>query len=165
MWLALEGPSSMVESIFPIQLPTPFHHHYFCREKRAPLRSCEAWPRLNSFSRSVRSKGTPTGTYLTHPSIKPEAKAEKQVHYSFSKLITLTYLLVLASSSSALSRHPIFQISSNGGSGNEAPNGRVTGGCPCSSPHSCDAAMGRGGQFGGATTGETIPAFGYLLRR
>jgi hypothetical protein len=92
----------MVESIFSVHLPTPFHHHYFRREKHAPLRLCETWPHLNSCSRSVQSKGTPTGAYLTHPSIKVEAKAGKQVHDSFSlKLITLTYLLILSSSSDA----------------------------------------------------------------
>ena len=64
--------------------------------------------RLNSYSRSVQSKGTPIGTYLAHPSIKAEAKVGKQVHDSFSKLVTLTYLLVLSSSSYALPRHPIF---------------------------------------------------------
>jgi hypothetical protein len=93
----------VVESIFFAQLPTPFHHHYFCREKRAPLRSCETWPRLNLCSRLVQLKRTPTGAYLAHPSIKAKAKAGKQVHDSFSlKLITLTYLLVLYSSSGAL---------------------------------------------------------------
>jgi hypothetical protein len=153
----------VVESIFTVQLPTPFHHHYFRQEKRAPLRSCETWPHLNSCSRLVQLKGTPMGAYLAHPSIKAEAKARKQVHDSFSlKLITLTYLLILSSSFGALPRHPIFHISSNGGSSNEAPNGRVTGGCPCSSLLSCDAATGRGGQLGGATTGEPIPASGYL---
>ena len=146
MWLALEGPSYVVKSIFFIQLPTPFHHHYFRREKRAPLRLYETWPHLNSCYRSVQLKGTPMGAYLAHPSIKAEAKAGKQVHDSFSlKLITLTYLLVLSSSSGAPPRHPIFHISCNGGSGNEAPNGRVTRGCPCSSKLLCDAAMGQGG--------------------
>jgi hypothetical protein len=102
--------------------------------------------------------------YLTHPSIKVQAKAGKQVHDSFSKLITLTYLLVLSSSSGALPWHPILHISSNGRSGNEAPHGSVTGGCPCLSPHWCDAAMGRGGQLDDATIGELIPASNYLLR-
>ena len=126
--------SHVVESIFFGQLPTPFHHRYFRWEKRAPLRSCETWPCLNSCSRSVQSKGTPTGAYLAHPSIKVEAKAGKQVYDSFSlKLVTLTYLLILSSSSGTPPRHPIFHISSNGRSGNEAPNGRVTEGCPCSS--------------------------------
>jgi hypothetical protein len=73
----------MVESIFSIQLLTPFYDHYFCQEKHAPLRSCETWPRLNSCSRSVQSKGTPTGAYLAHPSIKEEAKVGEQVHDSF----------------------------------------------------------------------------------
>ena len=118
LWLALEGPSHVVESIFSVQLPTPFHHHYFHREKRAPLRSCEMWPRLNSCSRSVQSKGTPMGAYLAHPSINAEAKAGKQVHDSFS-------LKLLSSSFGALPRHPIFHISSNGRSGNKVPNGRV----------------------------------------
>ena len=154
-WLALEGPSRVVKSIFSIQLPTPFHHNYFHEEMHAPLRLCEMWPRLNSCSRSVQSKGTPTGAYLTHPSIKAEAKARKQVHDSFS-------LKLLSSSSGAPPRHPNFHISSNGGSSNEAPNGRVVGGCPCSSPLSYDAVTRRGGQLGGATTGEPIPAFGYL---
>jgi hypothetical protein len=95
------------------------------------------------------------GTYLTHPSIKADAKAGKQVHNSFS-------LKLLSSSSGTPPRHPIFDISSNGGSGNEASNGRVTEGCPYSSPLLCDATMGQGGQLGGATTGEPIPAFGYL---
>ena len=144
-WLALEGPSRMVESIFTFQLPTPFHHRYFCREKRAPLGLCETWPRLNSCSHSMQSKGTPMGTYLAHPSIKVEAKVGKQVHHSFSKLVTLTYLLVLSSLSGALPRHPIFHFSSNGRLGNEAPNGRVIGGCPSSSLISCDAVTGWGG--------------------
>ena len=121
-------------------------------------------PHLNSCSRSVPSKGTPTGTYLAHPSIKAEAKAGKQVHDSFSKLVTLTYLLILSSSFGAPPRHPILHISSNGGLGNEAPNGRVAGGCPCSSPHLCDAMMGRRGQLSGATTRELIHTSGYLLR-
>jgi hypothetical protein len=154
----------MVKSIFSIQLPTLFHHHYFRREKRAPLRSCETWPRLNSCSRSVQLKGTPTGAYLAHHSIQVEAKVGKQVHDFFSKLITLTYLLILFSSSNAPPRHPIFQISSNGKSSNAAPNGRVTGGCPCSSPHSCDVVMGQEGQLGSAATRELILAFGYLLQ-
>jgi hypothetical protein len=77
VWLALEGPSCVVESIFSIQLPTLFHHHYFHWEKRALLRSCETWPRLNSCSRSVQPKGTPTGAYLAHPSIKAGAKVGK----------------------------------------------------------------------------------------
>jgi hypothetical protein len=118
---------------------------------------------LNSYSRSVQSKGTTTGVYLAHPSIKAKAKAGKQVHNSFSlKLVTLTYLLILSSLSDALPRHPIFHISSNGGSGNEAPNGRVTEGCHCSSPLLCDAVMGRGGQLGDDTTGEPNPTSGYL---
>ena len=154
----------MVESIFSVQLPTPFHHHYFCLEKHAPLRSCETWPHLNSCSHSVQSKGTPTSAYLAHASIKAEAKVGKQVHDSFSKLITLTYFLVLSSSFDALSRHAILQISSNGRSSNEAPNGRVIVGCPCPSAHSCDAVMGRGGQLGGAATREAIPTSGYLLQ-
>jgi hypothetical protein len=113
----------------------------------------------------VQLKGTPTGAYLAHPSIKAEAKAKKQVHDSFYlKLVTLTYLLVLSSLFGALPRHPIFDISSNGGSGNEAPNGRVTEGCPCSSLLLCDATTGWGGQLGGTTTGELIPAFSYLRR-
>jgi hypothetical protein len=70
----------VVESIFSFQFPTPFHHHYLRQEKRAPLRSCKTWPHLNSCSRSVQSKGTPTSAYLAHPSIKAEAKAGKQVH-------------------------------------------------------------------------------------
>ena len=98
------------------------------------------------------------GAYLAHPSIKAEDKAGKQVHNSFS-------LKLLSSSFGAPPPHPIFHISSNGGSGNETPNGRVAGGCPCSSPLSCDATTGRGGQLGGAATGETIPAFDYLRRR
>ena len=146
----------MVESILSVQLPTPFHHHYFYREKRAPLRSCEMWPHRNSCSLSLQSKGTPMGANLAHPSIKAEAKARKQVHDSFS-------LKLLSSSFDTLPRHPIFHISSNDGSGNEAPNGRVTGGCPCSSPHSCDTMMGWGGQLSSAATREPIPAFGYLL--
>jgi hypothetical protein len=107
--------------------------------------------------------GTLTGIYLAHPSIKAKAKAGKRVHDSFSlKLITLTYLLVLSSLFGAPPRHPIFHISSNGGSGNEAPNGRFVGGCPCSSLHLADVAIGRGGQLGGATIGEPILASGYL---
>ena len=50
----------------------------------------------------MQSKGTPTGAYLAHPSIKVEAKAGKQVHDSFSKLVIVSYLLVLSSSSDAL---------------------------------------------------------------
>jgi hypothetical protein len=101
--------------------------------------------------------------YLTYPSIKLEAKVGKQVDDSFSlKLITLNYLLILSSSFGAPPRHPIFHISSNGRSGNEASNGRVTGGCPCSSPLSCDVVVGRGGQLNGATTGEPIPTSSYL---
>jgi len=123
-WLALEGPSRVIESIFSVQLPTLFQKNYFRQEKRAPLRSCETWPRLNSRSRSVQSKGTPTGAYLVHPSIKAEAKAGKQLHDSFS-------LKLLSSSFGAPPQHPIFHISSNGGSGNEVPNGRVTGDCLC----------------------------------
>jgi hypothetical protein len=162
-WLALEGSSRKVESIFSVQLPTPFHHHYFRRENRAPLRLRETWPRLNSCTRSMQLKGTPTGAYLAHPSIKAEAKAGKQLHDSFSKLVTLTYLLILSSLSSALPRPPILLVSSSGGSGNEAPNGKATGGCPCLSPRSCDATMGRGGLLGGTTTREHVLASGYLL--
>ena len=33
------------------------------------------------------------------------------------------------------------------------------------SPHSCEATTGRGGQLGGAATGEPTLAFGYLLQR
>ena len=145
----------MVESIFSIQLPTTFHHHCFHQEKRAPLRSCETWPHLNSCSRSLQSKGTPTGAYLAHPSIKAEAKAGKQVHDLFS-------LKLLSSSSGAPPQHPIFHISSNGRSSNEAPNGRVVRGCPCSSSLSCDAATRWGGQLGDTTTVEPIPTSGYL---
>ena len=105
------------------------------------------------------------GAYLTHPSIKAEAKAGKQVHDSFFKFITLTYLLIPSSLFDALPQHPILQISSNGGLGNEAPNGTVIGGCPYLSPQSCDATTGRGGQLGGAATGEPTLAFGYLLQR
>jgi hypothetical protein len=51
------------------------------------------WPHLNSCSCLVQSKGTPTGAYLAHPSIKVKAKARNQVHDSFSlKLVTLNYL-------------------------------------------------------------------------
>ena len=119
------------------------------------IRSCETWTCLNSCSHSVQSKGTPTGAYLGHPSIKAEAKAGKQVHDSFS-------LKLLSSLSGALPRHPIFHFSSNGRLGNEAPNGRVIGGCPSSSLISCDAVTGWEGQLGGATTGETTPASSYL---
>ena len=108
-WLALEGPSHVVESIFFIQLPTPFHHHYFCREKRALLRSCETWPRLNSYSRSVQSKGTPTGAYLAHCSIKAKAQTRKQIHDSFLNSIFSFYLLrpVLRLDTPSFRSHPM----------------------------------------------------------
>jgi hypothetical protein len=41
----------------------------------------------------VQSKGTPSGAYLAHPSIKAEAKTGKQVHDSF---FSNFYLLRLA---------------------------------------------------------------------
>ena len=141
----------MVESIFSVQLPTPFHHHYFHQEKCAPLRSCKTWPRLNSCSCSVQSKGTPMGAYLTHPSIKAEAKARKQVHDSFS-------LKLLSSSSDALPRHPIFHISSNARSSNEAPNGKCHQRLSSLVP-SFVWCYDRTGRV------EPIPASGYLRRR
>jgi len=47
--------SRVVQSIFSVQLPTPF------QDKRAPLRSWETWPRLNSYSCSVQSYGNSMG--------------------------------------------------------------------------------------------------------
>ena len=85
--------TKIVRDIFFIQPPTLFHHHYFRREKRAPLRSCETWPCLNSCSRLVQSKETPMGAYLAHPSIKAEAKAGKQVHDSFLNSLHLPIFL------------------------------------------------------------------------
>jgi hypothetical protein len=164
MRLALEGLSRMVESIFSVQLSTPFHHHYFRQEKHAPLRLCETWPRLNSCSRSMQSKGTPMGAYLTHPSIKVKAKAGKQVHDSFSKLVTLTYLLVLSSSSGAPPRTPSYRSHPIADRAMKRPmevSPEVVPACA----HIREMLRRDGGQLDDAATREPIPASGYLLRR
>ena len=155
----------MVKSIFSVQLPTPFHHHYFRREKRAPLRSCEMWPHLNSCSRSLQSKGTPTGTYLSHPSIKAEAKVGTQVHDSFSLNslhlpIFLFYLLcpALCLDTPSFTSHPMMDRAM------KRPMEESPKVVPARPPFLCDAVTRRAWQLDGAATREPISASGYLRR-
>jgi hypothetical protein len=98
------------------------------------------WPCLKSNSRSVQLKGTLTGAYFIHPSIKAEAKAGKQVHDSFLNSLHLPIFSFYLRRPALRLDTPSFRSHPMVDQGMKRPMEEPSE--PCSSLHSCDAVMG-----------------------